>query len=716
MYKLPVFFIIPLYQAVIFNNIFAMNTQLLDGVPLTSLSGVGAAIAEKLSRIGIQNVQDLLFHLPMRYEDRTRITPISDIRPESFATIEGYVQHTEVQFGRRPILSVTLSDGTSKIMLKFFNFNAGMKNSLATGVRVKAFGEIKRGRYMAEIHHPEYQIIRNNQPLALAETLTPIYSTTEGLKQASLRKMTEQALAVLQNVQVAELLPELYNPHQYSLKDALALLHRPPPSVSAEVLEKGEHPAQKRLIFEELLAHNLAMQQLRLGVKQQYAEPLSYNTDLKQRFLDSLPFQPTNAQKRVTEDIERDLAQPSPMMRLVQGDVGSGKTLVAALAALTAIDNGKQVALMAPTEILAEQHANNFANWLRPFGIEVGWLAGKVKGKARNAQLEAIKNGDVQMIIGTHALFQESVEFHDLALIIIDEQHRFGVHQRLTLREKGAKADYYPHQLIMTATPIPRTLAMTVYADLDTSIIDELPPGRTPIKTVVISEDRRPEIVQRVYQACKNEKRQAYWVCTLIDESEVLEAQAAAAIAEDLQRALPDLRIGLVHGRMKPQEKQEIMAEFKAANIDLLVATTVIEVGVDVPNASLMIIENSERLGLAQLHQLRGRVGRGATASHCVLMYKPPLGKISSKRLQVMRDSQDGFYIAEKDLEIRGTGEILGTKQTGSAEFKVANLMRDRKIIPLVQRYAKQIIVENPPLAEALIKRWLNEKAEYTNA
>ena len=693
-----------------------MNTQLLDGVPLTSLSGVGAAIAEKLSRIGIQNVQDLLFHLPMRYEDRTQITPISDVRPESFATIEGYVQHTEVQFGRRPILSVTLSDGTSKIMLKFFNFNAGMKNSLAVGVRVKAFGEIKRGRYMAEIHHPEYQIIRNNQPLALAETLTPIYSTTEGLKQAPLRKMTEQALAVLQNVQVAELLPEQYNPHQYSLKEALALLHRPPPSVSAEVLEKGEHPAQKRLIFEELLAHNLAMQQLRLGVKQQYAEPLSYKTDLKQRFLESLPFQPTNAQKRVTEDIERDLAQASPMMRLVQGDVGSGKTLVAALAALTAIDNGKQVALMAPTEILAEQHANNFANWLRPFGIEVGWLAGKVKGKARNAQLEAIKNGDVQMIIGTHALFQESVEFHDLALIIIDEQHRFGVHQRLTLREKGAKADYYPHQLIMTATPIPRTLAMTVYADLDTSIIDELPPGRTPIKTVVISEDRRPEIVQRVYQACKNEKRQAYWVCTLIDESEVLEAQAAAAIAEDLQLALPDLRIGLVHGRMKPQEKQEIMAEFKAANIDLLVATTVIEVGVDVPNASLMIIENSERLGLAQLHQLRGRVGRGATASHCVLMYKPPLGKISSKRLQVMRDSQDGFYIAEKDLEIRGTGEILGTKQTGSAEFKVANLMRDRKIIPLVQRYAKQIIVENPPLAEALIKRWLNEKAEYTNA
>ncbi|MDE3954240.1 ATP-dependent DNA helicase RecG [Glaesserella parasuis] len=693
-----------------------MNQQLLDGVPLTALSGVGAAISEKLSRIGINNVQDLLFHLPLRYEDRTRITPIADVRPESFATVEGFVQLTEVQFGRRPILSTTISDGTSKITLKFFNFNAGMKNSLATGVRVKAFGEIKRGRFMAEIHHPEYQIIRGNQPLELAETLTPIYPTTEGLKQASLRKLTDQALALLERVQVAELLPDEFNPHKYSLKEALQLLHRPPPSVSSELLDKGEHPAQKRLIFEELLAHNLAMQQVRMGVQQHFVEPLCYQTDLKQRFLATLLFQPTNAQSRVTAEIEQDLAKPFPMMRLVQGDVGSGKTLVAALAALLAIDNGKQVALMAPTEILAEQHAHNFANWLRPFGIEVGWLAGKVKGKARTAQLEAIKNGDVQMIIGTHALFQDQVEFHHLALVIIDEQHRFGVHQRLTLREKGAKGDVYPHQLIMTATPIPRTLAMTVYADLDTSIIDELPPGRTPITTVAISEDRRDEVVRRVYQACKNEKRQAYWVCTLIDESEVLEAQAAAAIAEDLQRALPDLRIGLVHGRMKPQEKQAIMAEFKAADIDLLVATTVIEVGVDVPNASLMIIENSERLGLAQLHQLRGRVGRGATASHCVLMYKAPLGKISTKRLQVLRDSQDGFVIAEKDLEIRGPGEVLGTKQTGMAEFKIANLMRDRKMIPLVQSYAKQLTLKYPDTAKQLIRRWLDEKTVYSNA
>ena len=392
-------------QAVISYKNFAMSQQLLDGVPLTSLSGVGAAISEKLSRIGINNVQDLLFHLPMRYEDRTRITPIADVRPESFATVEGFVQLTEVQFGRRPILSTTISDGTSKITLKFFNFNAGMKNSLATGVRVKAFGEIKRGRFMAEIHHPEYQIIRGNQPLELAETLTPIYPTTEGLKQASLRKLTDQALALLERVQVAELLPDELNPHKYSLKEALQLLHRPPPSVSSELLDKGEHPAQKRLIFEELLAHNLAMQQVRMGVQQHFAEPLRYQTDLKQRFLATLPFQPTNAQSRVTAEIEQDLAKPFPMMRLVQGDVGSGKTLVAALAALLAIDNGKQVALMAPTEILAEQHAHNFANWLRPFGIEVGWLAGKVKGKARTAQLEAIKNGDVQMIISCNGLY-----------------------------------------------------------------------------------------------------------------------------------------------------------------------------------------------------------------------------------------------------------------------------------------------------------------------
>ncbi|HEA3262477.1 TPA: ATP-dependent DNA helicase RecG [Pasteurella multocida] len=692
-----------------------MTIQFLDAVPLTTLSGVGAAISDKLGRIGIHNLQDLLFHLPIRYEDRTRITPIHDLRPDAYATIEGLVQTCEVQFGKRPILNVSLSDGTSKIMLRFFNFNAGMKNSLQPGARVKAFGEVKRGRFMAEIHHPEYQIIRDNAPLILEETLTPIYSTTEGLKQNSLRKLTDQALAVLENIQIAEILPNEFNPHPFSLKEAIRFLHRPPPDVSLEALEKGTHPAQQRLIFEELLAHNLAMQKVRIGTQQFFAYPLSYQTDLKQRFLAQLPFAPTDAQVRVTQEIEQDLTHPFPMMRLVQGDVGSGKTLVAALAALLAIDNGKQVALMAPTEILAEQHATNFRRWFESLGIEVGWLAGKVKGKARQTELEKIRTGQVQMVVGTHALFQDEVEFSDLALVIVDEQHRFGVHQRLMLREKGKQADHYPHQLIMTATPIPRTLAMTVYADLDTSIIDELPPGRTPITTVAISEERRAEVIARVNHACVNEKRQAYWVCTLIDESEVLEAQAAEAIAEDLRKILPHLRIGLVHGRMKPAEKQDIMQAFKQAEIDLLVATTVIEVGVDVPNASLMIIENAERLGLSQLHQLRGRVGRGTTASFCVLMYKPPLGKISQKRLQVLRDTQDGFVISEKDLEIRGPGEVLGTKQTGVAEFKVANLMRDRKMIPTVQYYARRLIVEQPEVAIKLIQRWINQREIYTH-
>ncbi|KOE59269.1 ATP-dependent DNA helicase RecG [Aggregatibacter actinomycetemcomitans] len=693
-----------------------MSTQLLDAIPLTAISGVGAAVAEKLGKLGIFNLQDLLFHLPLRYEDRTRITPIADLQAEQYATIEGVVQSSEVQFGRRPMLMVYLSDGTAKLALRFFNFNAGMKNSLQPGARVKAFGEVRRGRFMAEIHHPEYQIIHDNKPLVLAETLTPIYPATEGLKQTALRKLIAQALLVLDKTPVAELLPAECNPHPFDLKFAIQFLHNPPPDVSLTTLEEGRHPAQQRLIFEELLAYNLAMQKVRSGIQANFAEPLSYQSDLKARFLAQLPFQPTNAQLRVTEDIERDVAQPYPMMRLVQGDVGSGKTLVAALAALLAIDNGKQVALMAPTEILAEQHAVNFRRWFEPLGIQVGWLAGKVKGKQRVAELEKIKSGAVQMVVGTHALFQEEVEFHRLSLVIVDEQHRFGVHQRLMLREKGNQAGVYPHQLIMTATPIPRTLAMTVYADLDTSIIDELPPGRTPITTIAISEDRRAEIIERVNVACTQEKRQAYWVCTLIDESEMLEAQAAEAVAEDLRKILPHLRIGLVHGRMKPNEKQAVMAQFKLAELDLLVATTVIEVGVDVPNASLMIIENAERLGLSQLHQLRGRVGRGSTASFCVLMYKPPLGKISQKRLQVMRDTQDGFVISEKDLEIRGPGEVLGTKQTGITEFKVANLMRDRKMLPTVQFYAKQLVQKYPQTADLLIRRWLNNREIYSNA
>jgi len=436
---------------------------------------------------------------------------------------------------------------------------------------------------------------------------------------------------------------------------------------------------------------------------------------LVDKLLAELPFSPTAAQRRVVAEIERDLAHDFPMMRLVQGDVGSGKTLVAALAALNVIAHGKQVALMAPTELLAEQHASNFRQWFAPLGVEVGWLAGKQKGKAREAQQEAIASGQVAMVVGTHALFQEQVKFNGMALVIIDEQHRFGVHQRLALWEKGEEQGFHPHQLIMTATPIPRTLAMTAYADLDTSTIDELPPGRTPVTTVAIPDTRRSDIISRVQSAC-HEGRQAYWVCTLIDESDVLEAQAAEATWQELKVALPDLQVGLVHGRMKPAEKQAVMAAFKANEIQLLVATTVIEVGVDVPNASLMIIENPERLGLAQLHQLRGRVGRGAVASHCVLLYKAPLSKTAQKRLQVLRDSNDGFVIAQHDLEIRGPGELLGTRQTGHAEFKVADLLRDQSMIPEVQRVARHIHQHYPEQAQALIERWLPETERYSHA
>ncbi|OBW91820.1 ATP-dependent DNA helicase RecG [Gallibacterium genomosp. 3] len=692
------------------------SENLLDNLPLSVLSGVGAAMSERLSRLGIRSVQDLLFHFPLRYEDRTHITPLKDLRPDSYATIEGIVQTCEVQFSRRTMLVVSLSDGSSKIMLRFFNFNAGMKNSFTPGARVKAFGEVRRGRFMAEMHHPEYRIVKHNEPLLMEENLTPIYPSTEGLKQASWRKLTDQALALLAKKEVQELLPATFNPSGYDLKTAIQFLHRPPAGTLAAILEKGEHPAQMRLAFEELLAHNLAMRQSKQEAQQHFAKPLCYQTNIKQQFLQTLPFQPTNAQLRVVADIEQDLKKSQPMMRLIQGDVGSGKTLVAVLAALVALDNQQQVAIMAPTEILAEQHFNNFSQWLVPFGIQVGWLAGKVKGKKRQQVLEQIQTGTVQIVIGTHALFQEQVEFSSLSLVIIDEQHRFGVEQRLMLREKGAKEGVYPHQLIMTATPIPRTLAMTVYADLDISIIDELPPGRTPIKTVAIAEDRRDELVQRVYRACTKDKRQVYWVCTLIDESEVLEAQAAEALAEDLKKALPSLRIGLVHGRMKPQEKQEIMAMFKAGEMDVLVATTVIEVGVDVPNASLMIIENAERLGLSQLHQLRGRVGRGQVESFCVLLYKTPLGKISRQRLEIMRTSNDGFAIAEKDLEIRGPGEVLGVKQTGAAEFRVANLVRDRRLLPAVQRCANQLMSERSANINLLIQRWLQQRTVYSNA
>ena len=693
-----------------------MKGRLLDAIPLTSLSGVGASQADKLAKLGLETIQDLLLHLPLRYEDRTRLYAINDLLPGLFATIEGEVLRCDISFGRRRMLTCQISDGTGMVTLRFFNFNAAMKNSLATGRRVTAYGEIKRGTIGAEIIHPEYRIQGENSEVVLQESLTPVYPTTEGIRQATLRKLTDQALELLDTVPIAELLPEELSRSLISLPKALHLLHRPPPDIQLADLEKGHHPAQRRLIMEELLAHNLSMLAVRAGTQSYKAMPLHHDDRLKKQFLASLPFSPTGAQERVVTEIEQDLAKSYPMMRLVQGDVGSGKTLVAALAALCAIAQGQQVGLMAPTELLAEQHANNFRQWFEPLGIQVGWLAGKQKGKARQAQQDAIASGQVSMVVGTHAIFQEQVLFSSLSLVIIDEQHRFGVHQRLALWEKGLQQGFHPHQLIMTATPIPRTLAMTAYADLDTSVIDELPPGRTPVTTVAIPDTRRSDIISRVKSACEQENRQAYWVCTLIEESEMLEAQAAEATWEGLKEALPALNIGLVHGRMKAQEKQAVMQAFKKGEVQLLVATTVIEVGVDVPNASLMIIENPERLGLAQLHQLRGRVGRGAVASHCVLLYKTPLSKTAQKRLQVLRDSNDGFVIAQQDLEIRGPGELLGTRQTGSAEFKVADLLRDQAMIPDVQRIARYLQQQFPDHAKALIERWLPERVRYTNA
>ncbi|PHM73125.1 ATP-dependent DNA helicase RecG [Xenorhabdus kozodoii] len=693
-----------------------MKGQLLDAIPLTTLRGVGASQVTKLAKLGLVNLQDLLLHLPLRYEDQTRLYTINELLPGIYATVTGEILRTNVVFGRRRIMTCQINDGTGILTLRFFNFTAAMKNNLAAGKHVVAYGEIRRGNQGPEIIHPEYKVQQHANHIQLQETLTPIYPTTEGVRQTTLRKLIDQALEILDTCTINELLPEKFSHKIISLPDALRTLHHPPPNTSLDDLENGRHPAQQRLILEELLAHHLSMLAVRAGAQRFHAYPLTADDALKQQLLSQLPFSPTGAQARVVAEIEQDLEKNVPMMRLIQGDVGSGKTLVAALAAVRAIVHGKQVALMAPTELLAEQHANTFRQWLEPLGIQVGWLAGKQKGKARQTQQEAIASGQVSMVVGTHAMFQEQVKFAGLALVIIDEQHRFGVHQRLALWEKGREQGFHPHQLIMTATPIPRTLAMTAYADLDTSIIDELPPGRTPVTTVAIPDTRRNDIIQRIKIACLDEGRQAYWVCTLIEDSEVLEAQAAQATSEELTLALPELKIGLVHGRMKPAEKQAVMEAFKQGELQLLVATTVIEVGVDVPNASLMIIDNPERLGLAQLHQLRGRVGRGAIASHCVLLYKTPLTNTAKLRLQVLRDSNDGFVIAQKDLEIRGPGELLGTRQTGNAEFRIADLLRDQSMLPEVQRIARYLHQHYPEHAKALIERWLPDRSQYSHA
>jgi len=685
--------------------------------PVAALPGVGPALAAALARLGLERVQDLWFHLPLRYEDRTRITPIAELRPGMRAQVAGVVEAVERGFRYRPQLKVALGDDSRQtLLLRFFHFHRAQAELLAPGTRLLCYGEVRLGAAGLEMVHPQYQRLASDAPPTLEALLSPVYPATEGLGQRRLAGVIGKALALLPPEASLELIPPALCAELglTSLREALLYVHRPPADADLAQLTQGRHPAQRRLAFEELLAQHLSLKRLRAAVRRRHAPALAGDGALRRQLLQALPFRPTGAQRRVAEEVAADLARPRPMLRLVQGDVGSGKTLVAALAALAAVEAGHQVALMAPTELLAGQHLANFRRWLEPLGVAVEWLAGKVQGRARRQALQRVAEG-APVAIGTHALMQEGVAFARLGLVIVDEQHRFGVQQRLALRDKGREGDLVPHQLVLTATPIPRTLAMAAYADLDVSSIDELPPGRTPVRTVAVSNARRAEVIERIRAACA-EGRQAYWVCTLIEESEQLRAQAAEVAHAELSAALAGLPVGLVHGRMKPKEKQAAMDAFKAGAIAVLVATTVIEVGVDVPNASLMVIENSERLGLAQLHQLRGRVGRGATASSCVLLYQPPLGQLARERLNVMRETTDGFRIAEKDLELRGPGEVLGTRQTGQLSFRIADLARDAHLLPGVQRVGERLLAEHPRRAQALVERWIGGAARYAHA
>jgi ATP-dependent DNA helicase RecG len=681
--------------------------------PVTALAGVGAALAERLARLGVTQVQDLLFVLPLRYEDRTQIAPLGTLAAGARAAVEGEVQVCEVAYRKRRQLLVRIADGSGFLTLRFFYFSLAQQQGLVRGTHVRCFGEVRRGPFGLEMVHPEYRRLSAG-PVALEETLTPIYPGTEGVPQGRLRALITQALRELDSRAVRDWIP----PHILaplnlpSLKDALGYMHRPPREARLEELAAGRHPAQRRLAFEELLAHHLGLKLTKHAVQSDPAFSLEDSERLEARLLEALPFKLTGAQRRALGEVDADLTTGRPMLRLLQGDVGCGKTVVAAAAAARAAGSGLQAALMAPTELLAEQHWRNFRNWFHPLGIPVALVSGSQNARQRKSALATIAAGEVRLIVGTHALFQQGIEFANLALVIVDEQHRFGVQQRLRLQEKGRKLGRFPHQLIMTATPIPRTLAMTAFADLDISVIDELPPGRTPVQTVVVSELRRDEVVLRVRQACRA-GRLAYWVCPIIDESDELRAQAVEETRTLLAEALPDVRVGLVHGRMPGAQKDAAMAAFKTGKTQLLVATTVIEVGVDVPEATLMVIENAERMGLAQLHQLRGRVGRGAASSSCVLLYRQPLSPLARARLKVIRETFDGFEIARQDLALRGPGELLGTRQTGLAQLRVADLMRDADLLPRVQEAAELMLRAYPDHIAPLAMRWTGAGERY---
>jgi len=681
------------------------------------LKGVGQKIAQHLEKLGLYSIADLLFYLPYRYEDQTHLSSIRELQIGAQALVEGEIDSVELVYRGRPQLVCRLRDKTGVLLLRFFHFSSYQKTQLKTGVILRCFGEVRFEKIYFAMTHPQYQLIDAAKPNALESSLTPIYPSTEGLRQASWQKLTKAALDLFSQYELPELLPaEILQRYQLpSIKEAILFLHQPPPDISMALMESHQYGAQKRLIMEELLAHHLSLRLLRKESTTYSAVPFQSTHQLTDLFLHHLPFQLTQAQQRVIEEIEQDLHQAMPMMRLLQGDVGCGKTVVAAYIALMIIENGYQVALMAPTEILAEQHFRNFSAWFEPLNIELAWLSGSSKGKQRQAALQKIKSGQARMVIGTHALFQKEIAFHSLGLVIVDEQHRFGVRQRLLLREKGQKNNDHPHQLVMTATPIPRTLAMVAYADLDQSIIDELPAGRKPITTMLVSHRRRLEVIAHVRELCK-QGRQAYWVCPLIEESDLLPCQAAAEpMIEEIKNQLPEFNIALVHGRLKAADKERLMTAFKRGEYHILVATTVIEVGIDVPNASLMIIENAERFGLSQLHQLRGRIGRGDCSSYCVLLYRSPLSAFARKRLSVMRETQDGFLIAQQDLQLRGPGEILGTQQSGIAQMKIADLLRDRAWLSEIPSIGDLILEKYPSLAKPLVRRWLARSTRYGN-
>ena len=685
------------------------------GAPLSTLSGVGPAIEKKLQNLNLYRVEDLLFLLPLRYEDRTCITKLKDLNPGIRSLVTGEVLDAKIAFRGRRNLIVKISDGTGTLTLRFFYFSRKQYKQFEPGTNVTCYGEIRRNKNTLEIIHPEYRILQPNQRPSVSKRLTPIYPTTMGIQQGRLRNLVNQAITIMRNTSPDDLLPKkaLLKLQLPSLEEALLFLHQPPAKTNLIEIEQGTNKCQLRLSFEELLAHYMSLRKIRLQSNHDISDALINGKIRIKDFIKSLPFKLTNAQKKVSQEILEDLSKPHPMMRMIQGDVGSGKTIVAAIACLKAISCGKQVAIMAPTELLAEQHWENFSRWYKNYDVQQAWLSGNQGQRNRNEALQNIASGKAKLIIGTHALFQEKVNFFNLALIVIDEQHRFGVAQRMALRDKGVKTSAYPHQLVMTATPIPRTLAMAAYADLDTSIIDELPPGRKQIKTIVLPNTRRNEVIERVRIMC-SKGQQAYWVCPLIEESENFDFQSAESIFSILKSSLQELQIGLIHGRMLSSIKEKTMHSFKNGDIHLLVATTVIEVGVDVPQANLMIIENSERMGLSQLHQLRGRVGRGGSQSHCVLLYRSPLGNIAHSRLEVLRQSSDGFLIAQRDLELRGPGELLGTRQTGLLpQYRIADLIRDAKIMPEVQNIGQQMLENNPEKAELITHRWLGDSDRY---